>query len=87
MNKQPSIEKLAAKILFGGVAVPAVFTFFFKIFFVIFNYVYGYLIVQIIGQEYAITVSNISLITSLGFTIGVTVWVHKHFAKHIVTTL
>ena len=86
MDKQPTREKLAAKILFWGIAVPAVFTFFLKIFFLFFNFIYGYVIVLIVGQDYAVAVTIIALITSVGFTIGVIVWVHNQFTKHILTT-
>jgi hypothetical protein len=86
MDKKPTREKLAAKILFWGIAVPAVFTFFLKIFFLFFNFIYGYAVVQIVGQDYAKVVTVIALITSIGFTIGVIVWVHMQFKKHILTT-
>jgi hypothetical protein len=86
MDKQFNREKLAAKILFWIIAVPAIFTFFLRIFFILFNYVFGYLIVQIIGKDYTNAVAVIALTASLGFTIGVIVWVHKQYKKHILTT-
>jgi ABC-type Mn2+/Zn2+ transport system permease subunit len=87
MNEQSKREKLAAKILFWGVAVPTIFAVFLRIFFIFFNFVYGFLIVKIFGQDYANPVAGIALITSLGFTIGVLIWVYKQYKKHILATL
>ena len=86
MNKKSEREKLLATVLFWGVAVPAIFTLFLRIFFLFFNFVYGALIVAMLGQEYVKPVTVIALITSIGFTIGVIVWVHKQYKKHILTT-
>jgi hypothetical protein len=86
MNKQSKREKLAAKILFWSLVVPVTFGVFFRIFFVLFNFVYGSLAVKIFGQEYSHPVTGIAIITSLGFTIGVLVWVHKQYKKHILAT-
>jgi hypothetical protein len=86
IDKKSNREKLAAKILFWGVAVPTIFTFFLRTFFIFFNFVYGYLIVQIVGKDYANPVAVIALIASLSFTIGVIAWIHKQYKKHILTT-
>jgi hypothetical protein len=86
MNEQSKREKLEAKILFWSLVVPTIFGVFFRIFFIFFNFVYGLLIVKIIGQDYAGLVAGIALITSLGFTIGVLIWVHEQYKKHILAT-
>jgi len=86
INEQSKREKLAAKILFWILVVPITFAVFFRIFFIFFNFVYGFLIVKIIGPDSAGPVAVIALITSLGFTIGVLIWVHKQYKKHILTT-
>ena len=86
MNERSKREKLVAKVVFWVIAVPALFTFFLRTFFIFFNFVYGSLIVAIIGQDYVEIVTVIALLTSIGFSIGVVVWVHKQYKKHILTT-
>jgi hypothetical protein len=86
MNEQLKREKLAAKILFWSLVVPTIFAVFLRIFYVFFNFVYGFIIVKIIGQDFTGPVAAIALITSLGFTIGVLIWVHKQYKKHILPT-
>lgn len=66
--------------------VPITFGVFFRIFFVLFNFVYGLLIVKIIGPDYAGFVAGIALITSLGFTLAVLIWIHTQYKKHILVT-
>jgi hypothetical protein len=86
MNKRSEREKIVATVLFWSVAVPAIFTLFLRTFFIFFNFIYGALFVVILGQEYVKAVVVIALMTSIGFTIGVVVWVHKQYKKHILTT-
>ena len=85
-NKQSKREKLAARILFWSLVVPVIFGVFFRIFFIFFNFIYGFLILKIIGYDYTGPVAGIALITSLGFTIAVLIWVHKQYKKHILAT-
>lgn len=85
-NEKPKKEKLLATVLFWSLVIPAAFAAFFRLFFLFFNFIYGFLIVKIIGQEYAGPVTVIAGITSLGFTIGVLVWLYRQFKKHILST-
>ena len=86
MNETTKKEKLVARLLFWSLVVPITFSVFIRLFYILFNYVYGILIVRIIGQEYANTVSAIAVITSLVFTIGVIIWIHQQYKKHILST-
>jgi hypothetical protein len=86
MDEQSKREKLAAKILYWGLVVPTIFAVFWRIFFISFGVAYGFLIVRILGQNYADIAAGLALITSLGFTAGVLIWVHKQYKKHILST-
>ena len=86
MKRQPKREQLVAGILFWGIAAPIIFMVFFRLFFILFDFVYGFLILQIVGQGFAAPVTVVALITSLGFTMGVLILVHKQYKKHVVAT-
>ena len=79
-------ERTIANLLFWCLVVPIVAGVFLRLFFVLFNFGYGLVIVLIFGQAYAGLVAASALLTALGFTAGVLVWVYTQYQKHILAT-
>ncbi|MDJ0809390.1 MAG: hypothetical protein QNJ02_09610 [Desulfobacterales bacterium] len=79
-------ERAIANLLFWCLVVPIVAGVFLRLFFVLFNFGYGFVVFLIFGQAYAGLVAAVALLTALGFTVGVLVWVYSQYQKHILAT-
>ncbi len=80
-------ERAIANLLFWCLVVPIVAGVFLRLFFVLFNFGYGFVVFLIFGQAYAGLVAAVALLTALGFTVGVLVWVYTQYQQHILATL
>ncbi len=85
--KTSSREKTVAVVLLWVVVVPVSFAAFMRLFFLFFYYVYGMLFLAVFGAEYRGAVFAVSILTSLGFTIGVVYWIYKGYQKHVLGAL
>ncbi len=79
-------ERAIANLRFWCLVVPIVAGVFLRLFCVLFNFGYGFVVFLIFGQAYAGLVAAVALLTALGFTVGVLVWVYSQYQKHILAT-